>query len=304
MFRAACFSGPVQGGVGVVEAVPLGLLLAEGLDDADALGVFPDHAGHVVGAELLVVVEGNAPAGDEPHGDGDEGHDGDEHQGQHRLHHEGHDHAADQQAGGPDAQTLEHAHHLVDVVGVRGQAGLQGRDREGVQLAGGEVGDLSEQVVADLLRGVPGDPGGDAVGGDVAENGQHGADEHQKARQKDHPPAARGDDVVDDGGQKQGEKQVHDRSAELDDESQDHLRQKRPDVGYDVLQNRKSFPEPDGSGRHIFFIIPWNFRNGKRNGAKERKNRPARAMNEFHPKPLENDFGWSQYQLCRRVRPA
>ena len=204
------------------EVLPLVLGFGQRLDDPDAGGVLPHHADHVVHPLLELDVQGDAPFGHQVHQHPQKGQGAHQHQGEHGVQGEGDEDAADEQDGGPHPHALHHADHLVDVVGVAGEAGLQGGDGELVDLVAGEVGDLLEQVVADGLGGVLGHPGGHAVGHNVGDQGADGRQHHGPAPQQDELHVPQGHHVVDEVGENPGQHQLHDRADELDGDAQGH----------------------------------------------------------------------------------
>ena len=66
-----------------------------------------------------------------------------------------------------------------------------------VKLARGEFADFAVEVVADAPGGVAGDAGGPAVGDDVAEPGDEGAEGHRDSPEQDGAAAPRRDDLVE-----------------------------------------------------------------------------------------------------------
>ena len=124
----------------------------------------------------------------------------------------------------------------MDVVGVGGQPRFEGRHGERVELARGEIGDPGEEIVADLLGGVPCDPRRHAVCRDVPQNREDGADEHEQPGEVDVLPVSGRDDVVDDRGEEHREKEIHDRPAEFKGEAEHHLAEKRADIAENMFQ--------------------------------------------------------------------
>ena len=105
----------------VITAV-LVVLLGQGFDDANALGIFPNYADHIVHRALYPGEQGDALAGDKEDEDKDDGHQGQHDHGQMSVHEQGDAHPANQQNGGAHAHALQHSHKLVDVISVCGNA--------------------------------------------------------------------------------------------------------------------------------------------------------------------------------------
>ena len=199
---------PAGGMVGGLEPLPLPALAGQGLDDPDAGGILPQDADHRVHRLLGLGVEGDAPAGHQ--GDGQEGQQAYRQldQGQHRLLEEGQHQSAQHQHGRPDAAPLDLVEHLVDVVGVVGQPGHHGGGGEPVHLGAGKGLYPVVQIPAQLPGHLHGDPGGHAVGGDVAGGGSKGQHAHQSAGPPDGRQIPGRHQVIDDRGQQQRQHQL------------------------------------------------------------------------------------------------
>ena len=164
----------------------------------------------------------------------------DEHQGQHRLQGQGHDDAPQQQDGRAHPQAHHAVDHVVDIVGVAGQAGHQRGFGRLVALTGGQGGDAAEQVAPHPEDKVPGHVGGHAVGDNVAHPGQAGAQKHQRAHAPYAPHIPHLGIGVQDDGQQAGQKQLHHRAAQLDQQLQADAAQ----IGLQVLSDKPHGASP------------------------------------------------------------
>ena len=170
------------------------------------------------------MVERDAHAGDLNRQQHDHRQHGDEHHREHGIERQRDEDAADGQDRRAHAQPLDAPEHLVDVVGVRRQAGDQRGLGRRVGLRGGEGHDPREEVMADGAGRVARDGAGHAVGDDVEGERAKRAQHHRQRAQRDAPPVARGRDVVDDIGEQPGQQQIKDRAGEFDDEAERHAR--------------------------------------------------------------------------------
>ena len=152
---------------------------------------------------------------------------------QHGVKRQGDDDAADGQNRRAYAKALDAAEHVVDVVGVRRQAGNERGLGCCVRLRGGKVHDAREQVVADAPGRIAGYGAGHAVGDDVHDKRAHGTQDHRQAVEVNHADVAGGDDAVDDVRQNPRQEQVHDGAEEFNDKSQRHARV----IGAQVVKN-------------------------------------------------------------------
>ena len=222
-----------------LKAALLVVLAGESLDDADALCVLPHHPHHGVPRLLGAAVEGHTSLGDYEDGEHDEGHDREHDQGQHRIQRKSNDEAAHQQNGGADTQPLHHAHHVVDVVGIRGEAGLQGGHRKAVGLGAGEAHGGVKEIVTDGGGHVLGHVGRHAVGHDVEHQSRHGADRHDTAPDENGAQSPLGvpregvvlDDLVEDHTQYVGQGQLDQRPRDLDGKSHRHPTHEGTEIG-------------------------------------------------------------------------
>ena len=112
--------------VGCVKAIPLPDLTGEGLYHPHPGGVLPEDAYHRVHSRLSSGVVGDPPPGHQRNGEKGEKAHRQLHQRQRGLQQKGQYQSAQHQHGGPDAAPLDLVKHLVDIVGVIGEAGHQG----------------------------------------------------------------------------------------------------------------------------------------------------------------------------------
>ena len=173
------------------------------------------------------------PPRDHRHADGQQRQRAHQHHAQPPVLHQRDHHAAQQQNRRADAQTLDAAERLVDVVGVGGQPRNQARHGQLVHLLGRQPLDLCEQVVADRPRGVARHRGGAPVGDDVAQKRDDRADDHHRAPGEDGRPALRRRDVVDHVRENPRQREVHDRAGKLDREARQH----RAPVGLQIADD-------------------------------------------------------------------
>ena len=155
----------------------------QGLDDANARHVFPNDANQRIHVLLQRFIQRHALLGNEPYNQRHKRQHGHQQGGKGRVQGHGNDNAADKQNGRANADALHHADHAIDIIGIRGHAGDQGRNSEPVDLPGGEMGDFAEQIVADRTGTVPGYRCGHPVGQNIAPPCQQGAKQHQPAIQ-------------------------------------------------------------------------------------------------------------------------
>ncbi len=127
-----------QTAVDLLEAPLLPSLLAQGLDDPDAGGVFPHDPGHPVHLLLYPVVQGDALPGDKDHDSRHHRGQHAQHGGQRRVHGQRHAHAAHQHDGCPDAYGLAGGDKVLNIVGIRRHPGDKGGQAEPVRLTAGE----------------------------------------------------------------------------------------------------------------------------------------------------------------------
>ena len=134
---------------------------------------------------------------------------------QNRVHGQRQGDAAHQQYGGPDADGLGGGDEVLHVVGVRGHAGDEAGQGEGVRLTAGEAGGADKEVLPQALDAVPGHAHGGHVGKDVGLADQEGHHHHQRppAHHRAHPSA--GHHPVDDVLQYVGDQKLQHRGEKL-----------------------------------------------------------------------------------------
>ena len=199
-------------------------------DDTDSGGVLPYDTDHPVNRLLQLCVQGNSSSGNIKYGHCDKRQDSQKNQRQYRFHEHGHGDTAKEQDRRADSQPLHHTDHLVNVVGIRSQAGFQGSDGERVRLAAGQIRNPVEQIVPETFSCIPCHPGSHPVGNDVTRPGDHRTDQHKQTVKQDFRHVFFGNDHIDHIGKNPREKQIHDRSGEFDRHTEDHPRNVRAQI--------------------------------------------------------------------------
>lgn len=215
--------------------------LGERFDHTDPGRILPDHAGHTVHRLLQLRVQRDALFRDIEDGHRDERQHRKKHQRQDRFHEHGHRDPAEQKDRRTDPEALHHSDHLMNVIRIGGQTGFQRSNGERVCLAAGKVRDPPEQIVPKAFGRIPGHSGRHPVGDHISGPGDHRADQHQEAVEKDLGHIFLRDDHIDQVRQNPRQEQIHDRPGELDRNPEDHPRNMRPQIIKYFLQ-RKTTP--------------------------------------------------------------
>ena len=172
---------PGHGGIGFAVPPHFPGLPAQGLDNTNSGNVFPHDAHQRIHPPLYPVIERNSLPGNEgDQQDHDGRHDAENH-GQPRVHCQGDGDASQQHDGRPDAHGLNHADETLDIVGVAGHAGDQGRQADLIHLTAGEVQRRVKQIPAEAEGAVPGDTDAHPVGRHVQETGGQREKQHDAA---------------------------------------------------------------------------------------------------------------------------
>ena len=171
----------------------------------------------MVSSLLWTFIQGDAPGGDEEDDRNEEGqHDHQDH-GKAAVHDQGHDDAADQHHGRPDAERLELLDCGLDVVAVGGHAGNEARQAEAVELRAGEVGSFFEEFLPDFIADAVGVVHGFPVRRDVQLAADDGRGKHGESPQDDRRERSGRDDIVHDVFENIGDRQLGKRTQQLDE---------------------------------------------------------------------------------------
>ncbi len=165
--------------------------LGECLDDADALRIFSHDAHHLIDGRLDLRIKRHTLTGDKEYGDKDEGKDRDHGEREISIHQKGDGDTAHKKNRRAHAHSLHHADEIVQVVGIGGDAGFQGRNGESIRLRGGKTKRVCKKIVAHLFREIARDLGCHAVSDDIANAGGESTKDHETAPFDDHGDALR-----------------------------------------------------------------------------------------------------------------
>ena len=123
----------------------------------------------------------------------------------------------------------------MNVVCIGSQSALKGRHRKRIQLSGGKGGNPTEQIVSQLLCGIPCHPRRHPIGKNIAEQRHKTAHNHDPAIAENHGFVSRWNNIVNDEGEEHRDKQIHDGSNKFDGKPHRHLSQKWSYIGKNVF---------------------------------------------------------------------
>ena len=212
------------------KALLLPVLLGQGLDHADACDIFPDGHHQAVQGLLELPVHGHAPARHRHHHHGEDRQGRQQDAGQVGVQCHGDAQTSDQQKRSPHPQALDSPDHVVNIVGVRGQPGDQGRLSQLSGLAVRQIQHLAEQIGPHRLSGPGRHPGGHAVGRDITDRRPCRQPQHHQAPGKDGAPLPLRDHHVDHPGQNPGQTEIQTGPAEFDGKPHQHAAVIRPQI--------------------------------------------------------------------------
>ena len=228
--------------VHVVEPVLFVLSFTQGLDDPDAGDVFLNHPDNLIQHGLLMGIHGNTDLGDQVHQHSDNGQQSNQNQGKGYVHAEHHNDAAHQQNGSPDTQPLDTGQHLVDVIGITGQPGFGGGNRQFIHLPGRQTFQLLEQIMADGQRDLTGGDGGHSVGPDVQAQTKSGAQDHQAAVDINADDLTCGDFVIQHDLHQIRDEELHDSAGQFDEHGKQNMPPIRSYISLDIFQLPRLHP--------------------------------------------------------------
>ena len=225
--------------VGLLKALDLACLLAEGAHHPHAGQVLPRQAQHLVQPALHLAVERGRHRHDAEHHhrqrrDGDD-------EDQRRLEVDGKsaDHGPDHHKGAAQKQPQEHIQPALDQVDVAGHPGDEGGSADGVHLGKAEGLDVRKQRVAQGGGVAHRGPGRKILCGDAAPQAHHGQKQQQPAPREDVAGVARGDAHVDDIGHDQRHQQVKAGLQHFEQRGDDALLFIAVQIGKHPVQSQK-----------------------------------------------------------------
>ena len=291
---AGALVAPHDLAVDFVKAFRLIVRARERLDHAHAGHVLLHLAHHRVHRLLHAHIERHAPARDAEYDDGQQRERAGQREREHRLEHDRHADAAQQQDRPAHAQALHAVHHLVHVVGIGRQARDERGEREAVHLPAGEKAHARERVVAQPFDEAAGDVDGHAVGDHVAEKGRRRRGEHQHAPQIDQAHLPQRHDLIEDVREHPRQQQLRDGADEFDE----HLKRHAPRLRAQVLENG---PHPSASAPRIRSISARAFAAARSasaaNSARSSSLKPS-VMRSFHSTSTARTAGSASKAFC------
>ena len=218
-------------GICFPETLFLVRFLAQRFDDTDAGDALPHPPNQHVHPPLDFIEERNALPGYEAYQhDHNRRHDA-EYRSQACIHRQGDRDAADQHDRRTDPHRLDHADEILDVIGIAGHPGDQGRQPDLVHLPPGKVQGRMEKVPPDSIGAVAGDADTHPVRGNIQDSCDERQQQHHAAPCGNRPRVVRRrNHMVKQMLQHVGHQQVGSRTDQFDQ----HHGQDKPPVRADV----------------------------------------------------------------------